>query len=137
MLPRLGGLGLLLALIGLAGCGNADNMADVAGAVTFDGQPVNEGNITFVPVDGKSPTAGGVIKEGRYQARVPIGRMKVAISAPRVVGTKKIYDTPDSPVMPITVEALPARYSDREKTEIEINVQPGGNNDENFELTSK
>jgi hypothetical protein len=52
---------------------------------------------------------------------------------PKVVGTKKIYDTPDSPVMPITVEALPARYN--EETELKIDVKPGTNT-QDFHLKS-
>ena len=40
----------------------------------------------------------------------------------RVVGTKKIYDTDDSPLMPITEEALPARYN--EQTELRLDMLP-------------
>ena len=44
----------LTVLIGCAG----DNMADVSGTVTVDGAPAEKGSVTFVPADGKSPTAG-------------------------------------------------------------------------------
>jgi hypothetical protein len=105
----------------------------VRGFVDVDGNPVESGAILFVPVDGQTPTAGGTIKEGRYSVRVPITAMKVSISMPKVVGTKKIYDTPDSPVMPITVEALPARYN--EETELKIDVK-SGTNTQDFHLKS-
>jgi hypothetical protein len=122
---------LLLAL--MAGCEDG-KIALVSGTVEVDGNPVESGSITFVPVDGQTPTAGGAIKDGRYTVRVPITTMKVSISVPRVVGMKKIYDTPNSPEMPITVEALPARYN--EQTELKIEVKPG-TNVYDFPLTSQ
>lgn len=126
--------GLVVLLLTATGCGDGGNTALVTGTVTLDGQPVQAGMLLFVPIDGQSPTAGGEIKDGYYSARVPITTMRVSISAPRVVGTKKIYDTPDSPEMPITEEALPARYN--EETELKIEVKRG-TNQRDFELHSK
>lgn len=123
-----------LVLVAALGCGEGGNTALVTGTVTLDGQPIPTGTMLFVPVDGQSPTAGGEIKDGHYSARVPITVMKISISAPRVVGTKKIYDTPDSPEMPITEEALPARYN--EETELRLEVKPG-TNQHDFELKSQ
>ncbi len=60
--------------------------------------------------------------------------MKVEITSPKVVGTKKIYDTPDSPVMPVTEEGLPARYNTA--TELKLTVQPGENK-KDWQLESK
>jgi hypothetical protein len=121
---ELAGVCVLLALLA-AGCGAADGMTDISGTVTFDGQPVAEGAITFSPLDGKSPTAGAQIEQGQYKARVPVGEMKVEITMPKVVGTKKIYDTPDSPVMPVTEEGLPAKYN--KESELKVSVSPGQN----------
>jgi hypothetical protein len=124
--------GTLVLLLALGGCAQKDG--HVSGAVTLDGQPVEDGAILFVPVDGTTSTAGGQIKGGRYSVRVPPGSMKVSISAPKVVGKKKIYPTPNSPEMPITVEALPARYNER--TELRLDVHAGANR-KDFELRSK
>jgi hypothetical protein len=60
--------------------------------------------------------------------------MKVSLSATKVVGKKKIYPTPESPEMDITVESLPARYN--ENTELTLDVKPG-KNEKDFPLTSK
>jgi hypothetical protein len=49
----------------------------------------------------------------------------LSISAPKVVGKKKVYPTPDSPEMPITAEALPERYN--EKTQLTLDVKAGTN----------
>jgi hypothetical protein len=110
----------LAALLTLAGCGDPA-MPTVSGTIKVDGQPVEEGAIRFTPADGMTQTTGGEIKNGKYSVRVPVGTMKVSISAPKVVGKKKIYNTPNSPVMPITVEAIPARYN--EKTELTLEVK--------------
>ena len=42
-----------------------------------------------------------------------------------VIGKKKIYPTPNSPEMPITVEALPERYN--KATELKLDVLAGQN----------
>jgi hypothetical protein len=90
----------VLAVLFAVGC-DGDNSATVKGAVQFDGKPVAEGSINFVPVDGKTKTAGGSIKDGKYDTRVPVGLMKVFINAPKAKDKKKLYDTPDSPTRPI------------------------------------
>jgi len=134
-LRRWAGLGVLLALVLLAGCGGS-KVAEVTGTVTIDGKPVEKGAITFTPVNASTGGTGGAeITDGRYRAtKVPVGKMKVSISATKVVGQKKVYDTPNSPVRPITAEALPERYNER--TELELDVKPGANS-KDWELTSK
>ena len=123
-----------LLLIAQLGCGGSDGMSEVTGTVTLDAKPLESGAISFVPVDGQSTTAGGEIKQGRYSVQVPPVAMKVSISSPKVVGKKKLYDTPDSATMDITQEAVPAKYNER--TELQIDVKPG-TNEKNFELQSK
>jgi hypothetical protein len=124
--------GFLVALLLLAGC-DRDNTVEVKGTVQFDGKPIEDGSINFVPADGKSQTAGGAIKDGKYSVKVPVGPMKLTISAPKVVGKKKLYDTPESPERPVMAESLPAKYADREKTELEFEVKPGVN-EKNWDL---
>ena len=51
-------------LLAAAGCGGGD--ATVSGEVSYEGEPVTAGYITFAPADGKGPTAGGPIKDGKY-----------------------------------------------------------------------
>jgi hypothetical protein len=77
----LGIVALGLSLI--AGCGRT---AAVSGSVTYDGQPVANGSITFTPEDGKGPVAGGPITEGKYRiVGVTPGR-KIA----QIIGVKKV-----------------------------------------------
>ena len=125
--------GILAALVVLAGC-SPPTTAEVSGLVTIDGQPVQRGAINFDPVDGNTPTAGGVINEGRYSVMVPITTMKVRIKASKVVGKRKLYDTPDSKEVDVVEEAAPARYNT--ETELTFEVKPGKNH-KDFELQSK
>jgi hypothetical protein len=119
------GGGIVVALWSLAGCGGSDSMVQVTGVVTLDDKPIERGAILFVPAEGKGPTAGGEIKGGRYTVRVPRGVMKVSVTAPKVVGKKKLYPTPNSPEMEVTEEALPAKYNER--TELKVEVTSGAN----------
>jgi hypothetical protein len=105
--------------------------------VTFnrwDSQPAKSGSIAFFPVDGKSITAGAEILDGEYTAEVPLGASKVEIRVSKVVGERKLYDAPNSPIKPLLAEALPARYND--ETELRLDVQPGENR-KDFELTTQ
>jgi hypothetical protein len=116
------------------GCSEQSSQGRVTGAVTLDGKPLPAGEIRFVPADGQSATAGATITDGQFEAAVPPGEKNVQISAPKVTGKKKMYETPDSPTIDIVSELLPARYN--VQTELKITV---GNQtqEENFELKSK
>jgi hypothetical protein len=126
--------GVLVALLALAGC--AANTGQVSGTVKVDGEPVETGSILFVPADGKGSTAGGKIEKGQYSVKVPLGSMKVAISAPRVVGKKKLYPTADSREVTLTKESLPERYSDEKQTELKLEVV-AGKNPKDWDLKTK
>ena len=132
---RVPAAGLLAAgMVAVAGCGADDGTADVSGTVSFEGKPIENGSINFIATDGKG-TGGGVIKDGKYAAtKVPVGPAKVQISGSKVVGKKKAYNTPDSPMQDITAEMLPKKYN--EQTELTFEVKPG-KNEKNFELSPK
>jgi hypothetical protein len=59
---------LILILIFAAGCGpTGPTRAEVSGTVTYNGQPVEQGAISFFPAPGVvGPEAGGEIKNGKY-----------------------------------------------------------------------
>jgi len=116
----------------LVGCAGEGDFGEVSGTVNYDGKPVEDGAINFFPADGKGPTAGDVIKGGKYTVKkAPVGTAKVSISGSKVVGKKKVYDTKDSPEMPITQELLPAKYN--EKSELTFDVKRG-TNEKNWDL---
>jgi len=86
----------LLLLSVVVGCSGAKkDEVEVTGSVTIDGQPVPQGVVQFVAKDGQTPTGGGVIKDGKYVAKVPPGEKTVL-----VLGTKVVGQEPESPDMP-------------------------------------
>jgi hypothetical protein len=112
----------VLTLVLALGCGGGA-MPVVSGTVTLDGQPVANGSISFVPLDGKGRTAGGTITDGKYSTKVPVGEMKVSISVPKIVGREKEFDTPDSPTRDVAKESAPEKYNS--KSELKLTVGPG------------
>src|SRR4051812_43709632 len=88
----------LVLVAALAGCG--DEMGTVHGTITFDGQPVADGAITFVKAEGDLVREGAVIKGGKFQARMAPGKYKVEVHGRKVVGkrTQKGFDGKDEEV---------------------------------------
>lgn len=112
----------------LAGCDSGPPTGDVSGTASYEGVPIAEGSITFFPEDGKGPTAGDVIVDGKYSVKkVPVGIAKVQISSSKEVGKKKVYDAPNSPEMPVKIDPLPEKYKDPINTELRFDVRPGQN----------
>ena len=77
---------LLLAptVVLIHGCGN--NAARVTGQVTYEGELVGRGTITFLPVDGKGPTAGAAIVNGSFTVEDMLpGEKVVQIEAVKAV----------------------------------------------------
>jgi hypothetical protein len=132
--PILRALLLLFVLAGVAGCPGSSPQGQVDGTVTLDGMPLKEGDVRFVPADGKSQTASAKIINGKFTAQVTTGEMRVEISAPKVIGKRKMYDTPDSPVVDKVRELLPPRYN--AKSELRL-IVTSGVQDETFSLQSK
>lgn len=117
---------LLLALSALAllsGCSTGPPMGTITGEVTLDGQPLKEGRIAFLPVDGERPTAGTTITDGKFETKAPVTKMRVEINANKVIGKRKAYDTPQSPVADEVVELIPTRYNI--ESELSLDVQKG------------
>ena len=78
-------------LLLLAGCGRSGGleMVVVSGTVTYQGKPIEDGDIRFIPTgDTKGPTSGAPIRNGRYEitARggVPAGIHRVEVFAFRI-----------------------------------------------------
>ncbi len=116
-----------------SGCSSDSGKGTVSGTVTLDGQPLQSGLIRFVPVDGRTPTAEATITDGEFSADVPLGEKQVSISAPKVVGKRPAYQTPNAPMIDIIEELLPARYN--VTSQLTLNVT-GGRQDAPFDLKS-
>lgn len=80
---------LLVVIATTAGCsGSGLEKATVSGRITYQGQPLKDGSIRFVPIKGtKGPATVGTISEGNYTATarggVPVGTLRVEVEAYR------------------------------------------------------
>ena len=107
----------------IAGCGGTPE-GDVSGTVIYDGKPIEQGSISFIPADGNGPSAGGGIKDGKYSAsKVSVGMAKIKITGAKIATKQKMYDDPKADWVMTSTEMLPAKYND--KTELLYDVQPG------------
>jgi len=125
--PSLQKLGCCLAsalALALVGCG--DRKSSVSGTVTFEGQPVKDGSVTFVKSEGEVVREGAVIRDGTFQASLPPGEYKIELNAQKVVSKRKQkgFDGKDEEV-DITEELFPERYNT--KTTLTKKINRGAN----------
>lgn len=113
----------LALLVGTCGCGSSSpTLYDVTGTVTFDGQPVTDGEIILIPVEpGETPDAGP-IKDGKFSLKARPGEKKVDIQAVRKHPTKTVPD-PVTGTRPALESYIPERYNS--KTELTAEIGPG------------
>lgn len=128
------GWSILLASVVFAGCSKPSNRGTVTGTVTLDGQRLSAGVIRFVPADGQTSTAETTIVDGNFSSMVPPGNKKISISAPKVIGKKRMYDGTEGPEVDNVQELLPAKYN--VQTELALTVVAGAQQ-KDFALTSK
>ena len=131
----------------IGGCGDSGDAlehARVSGTVTFDGKPIPEGDIIFLPMgQTKGPSAAGKIVQGRYQIHEKgpvVGTHRVVIHAYRKTGRKIPNSTPPAPgavreeMINEKIPYIPAQYNAKSTLSAEIRT---GDNQRDFELTSR
>ena len=122
-----------------AGCGG-DALVPISGNVTFDGVPVEEGTITFMPETGTGTSGSAPISNGRYSVRVEPGRMIVQIFGLReptpadqqIMNTNPMGGSPMMSDRPPLFQFIPMRYN--LVTELRADIQ-GARRDLDFDLT--
>jgi hypothetical protein len=109
---------LLTAALLLAGC--APGRGQVSGKVKYKGQPLPNGTITFY--DQKNNTVSSAIgPDGSYSVqKVVAGPVKISVMVPMDISFmgEKLSSGPKAP-------ALPAKYSDQEKSGLDFEVKAG------------
>jgi hypothetical protein len=129
MRRRLSVLGLAAVLLAFGCSDNRPAMYRVKGSVSFDGQPVESGEILFAPVEkGTAPDAGR-IENGTYDTLVKAGKKRVEIRASRVVVGGK-----PNPMGPVYHDYIPDKYNAR--TILAADVTADGENRFDYELKS-
>lgn len=121
-------------LLAFGGCGQQSKLHQVSGAVTVDGAPLEDGSISFTPLDGQGPTAGTTIRGGQYRIEMPPGKKRVTIEAYRDGAAKRTDSYPGMADRPAKVQFLPARYNSQSTLDADVtaNAEPV-----NFDLESK
>jgi hypothetical protein len=133
----------LLLGLGLLGCGGetpykGEKRYAVQGSVSFNGEPVDQGMISFVGESGdptKQFTAGGPIYGGKYsieENRGPnAGKYQVLIRWSRPTG-KKRKDPDSGEMVDETKEVIPSKYNT--VTELRADISGSGSNTFDFDL---
>jgi len=132
-----------LSVLVQTGCGSsgppAPKRASVRGVISWEGEPIQEGTITFVPVgDTKgSPTAAS-IREGQYTLNSTmgpsIGPNRVEIIANRSTGQKIPAVPPGDGEIEKIEQFIPSKFN--RSSLLEREIEPGDNKLD-FELTAK
>ena len=137
-----GGVGGLLALVMILGCGPRSDRLAVDGNVKLNGAPLDSGSIRFTTAGtGRLFATGAMIKDGEYhipQAKgLPPGTYRVDISSPDtkapLVAVTVAPGEPPSP--PIAPERIPADYNTNSKQSVEVSVSK--DNQFDFDIVSR
>ena len=110
----------------LVGCGGGDGLPRraIAGTVTLDGKPLDQGRIEFQPI-GPGVATGAAIEQGSYQVNLEVGptpgRYRVNISSPAETGTSpEPEDSAPGRGQLGATERIPARYNTSSTLTIEV-----------------
>lgn len=132
---RLVGLLAIMSLFSLAGCSGDrtepfKNLVPVSGTITYDGELLEHGIVSFAPLDPGGQSATGKIVDGKFT-------MQTTVSAPGVVAgkyqvmvdaTETLETTPSNNPAELYAKPknlIPARYSNAKTSGLEIEVVSG------------
>ena len=104
-------------------------MYAVSGHVTLDDQPVEEGEIVFLPVDERHGPVAGRIVDGEFSFKARPGKHHVEIEASREVPGTEGQGFRDGRLLE---DYIPERYNTA--TTLSAEVTPDGENRFDFEL---
>lgn len=130
---------LLIALSSMPGC--ESKIAEVSGTVTYQGQALTSGNVTFIGSDGIGYMAP-IDSVGKYSTKVAIGDAKVMVVSideskmqaavepkDKAIrgGNRNGEKPPSSPTEAKDFSLIPRKYGDQRTSQITFKVNPGKN----------
>lgn len=123
---------LIVPMLALGCQGQQDGPARGAltGQVSWEGESVQDGRISLIPIDGTNgPASGGAISEGRYSIPANkgpvIGKHRVEITANRKTGGQQKAMPPATGTVDEIEQYIPPKYN-MEST-LTVDVQQGDN----------
>src|SRR5438876_8474569 len=139
-----------LVVLFTAGCGgysqraHLENVVPAAGALTYQGKPLESYQVTLLPTDGRRPATGITDAAGKFTLGTnnvgdgaPPGQHKVAIvwSPPRQAGEMGQEPINDNPAtMPKPKVNIPSKYNNPETSGIELEVPRSGSSELKIQL---
>jgi hypothetical protein len=132
----------VVLLLLVCGCSSGSRKIPVWGDVTYNGEPVLDGTITFTPIEGTpGPSTGGAIKDGHYEVAGEVGPIsggtyRVAITGTKRTG-KKVHNVfqPGAPLRELSENYIPAIYNAQTTLKVTIAASRSANQHD-FQLLS-
>jgi hypothetical protein len=120
---------LLIGLVGIAGCSESSNEVPVQGKVTYRGEPLIKGSVTFYPASGR-PASAAFSDGGEYALELAPGDYTVTVNAGTALppGFKEGDPTPPPTIV------LPTEFTSRARSKLTASVSKGSGAPINFEL---
>ena len=116
-------------MLPLAGCSDAPpgpRLVPVTGTVSYDGKPLPDGDIMFVPADKSVGPEATKIKDGKYSFKAREGKNRVEVTASRPVPGKKGPMGEDA-----FKSYIPTKYNQKSELTAEVSA---GSTSHQFEL---
>lgn len=117
---------LLLIISNVCGC-SSDDRAGVDGKVTYDGESLDVGTITFLPSSGEGIKCGGLIEKGAYKIDPKLGPMvgshRVEIRWAKPTGKKSRNEFGEE--IAVRQEGLPEKY--HKNSTLTADIKSGNN----------
>lgn len=130
-------LGGAIAPLFVIGCGGSAGVKTypVKGVVTFQGQPLADGIVSFYPESGR-PASGVTNAQGEFflstfqpQDGAAAGAYKVALAEPTVQSAEGDYSVPEE-----KPPRFPVKYTDPSRSGLTAAVKPAADNTFTFDL---
>jgi len=125
---------MILCLLAACGCSSSPDKGEVHGKITFKGNPVKEGRVTFLNPNEGGASEAPINSDGTYAVAggVALGEYVVEITPlVQIVDT----DPGKSPPAPVEKPApdIPLKYRQQGKTPLRASVK-AGKNEINFDM---
>jgi len=111
----------------MSGCGNSSEypVGAITGRVTYEGQPVQQGLVTFYSSELGEGISEEIKEDGRYATQTPLRTGSYVVT---VLPPDEPPPTEDTPVATIApVKDIPEKYRDPKKSGLTIVVKEGEN----------